>query len=157
MYIRFFLFCSFLFISNIHARDYQFNLNVGQDSPDKDSERIDSATLIKFALSNRPNLFRINAQFTYMTGNNFTQGETGLGLYIYPLTFISKAPISPYLYAEGTFGIGSFNEVSRTDGGLGLGAGVDLYFAKTVGVTLAVEQKSATEKASRIWAGIFWR
>ena len=136
---------------------FEFHLTAGQDNPDDGEERTGSATLAKFELITGKRIFRLGSSFTYLTGSEqFSQGDFCLGPYIYPLAYTSKSPAQPFVFAIGKVGFGTLNDTSRTDAGFGLGAGVDLKMFKRGGFTLAVEQHSASESATRLWAGIFW-
>ncbi len=119
---------------------YQFNLNVGSDNPDTSATRSGNATLIKFAISTRPKIFRLVGGFTYLTGGGLQQGEFSVGPHIYPFASIPRTPIQPFLYAEGAFGIGSYLDEIRYDAGYGIGLGIDFQLFKKSGFTFAIEQ-----------------
>ena len=140
------------------AGDFNFHLNAGQDNPDDGETRTNGATLLKFELVNGKRIFRMGVGFTYLMGSGqFSQGELTVGPFIYPLGKMSKSPAQPFVFALGKVGFGTLSDKSRTDTGFGMGAGVDLHMLDRGGVTLAVEQHTATETATRLWFGIFWR
>ena len=155
------LLISLLLLSNLTmANKFQFNFNVGQDTPDDGEDRSGTATLVRFGLSTAPSsMFRFNTAFTYQTGSNsFSQGDFTLGPYIYPLAYMGrKTPGQPFIFAEGKIGFGSLAKESRTDSGFGMGAGIDLQIFKNSGITFSVEQHSASEASTRLWLGIYWR
>lgn len=136
---------------------FQFHFNLGQDNPDAGEERTANATMAQFSLVRGDKIFRLGSGFTYMMGSGqFSQGEFTIGPYVYPLAKTTKSPVQPVLYAVGKIGFGSLNDESRMDAGYGLGAGVDIYFFKRSGISLAVEQHNASESATRLWFGIHW-
>jgi hypothetical protein len=141
------------------AAKFQFNLNVGQDTPDDGEDRSGTATLLRFGLSTKPAFIRLNTAFTYQSGSNsFSQGDFTIGPYIYPLAYMGrKTPGQPFIFAEGKVGFGSLAKESRTDAGFGMGAGIDLQMFKHSGFTFSVEQHSASEASTRLWLGFYWR
>jgi len=129
----------FLAMGSCYAAKFQFNFNIGQDNPDDGADREGGATLIKFGLSTKPQFFRWNSSFIYMTGSNqFSQGDFTIGASIYPLASVEKSPAQPFLFVEGKIGFGTLDDQSRMDTGFGLGAGVDIMIFKESGLTLAI-------------------
>lgn len=144
--------------SPVLASKSYFHLYVGQDNPDDGETRTASANMLKLELTNGLRFFRFSTGFTYMRGaSQFSQGELTVGPYIYPLGGISKTPAQPFIFALGKIGFGTLEDTSRMDTGYGLGAGVDMNVFDRSGFTIAVEQHNATETATRLWAGFFWR
>ena len=153
----FLLLISSLTYSNISlGKGFQFNFNVGTDDPESTDERSGSAFLMRFALSTPPKWIRLVTAFTAMTGGGLTQGEFALGPHFYVLSHIRNSPVQPFFFAEGSFGVGTYDDEVRTDGGFGIGVGVDMNFGDRGGMTLAVEQHNATESAHRLWLGFFY-
>ena len=147
-----------LFCGLSNAANFHFNFNLGQDNPDDGEEREGAATLIGFGLTSGKKIFRLRSSFVYLTGaGQLSQGDFNLGVSIYPFSNISNTPAQPYIYAQGKVGFGTFEDKTRTDSGYGMGAGVDLAFFKSSGLTIEVEQHSATESATRLWVGYYWR
>ena len=139
-----------------YAAASQFNLDFGLDTPDASEVRSGNATLIKFALANnKKSWWRWVGAFAIAWGSLFKQGEFLFGPHIYPLVGVSKSKVQPFLYAEGVWGLGSFNNASRTEAGFAMGVGADIFIKKRWGFTIAFEQHNATETATRIWIGIF--
>jgi hypothetical protein len=137
------------------ARRSQININLGIDSPDDGEDRESAATMFRASLSTAPYMFRFVAGFTAVLGSAYMQGEFTFGPYFYILSSIKKTPIQPFIFAEGVFGVGTLDEEARTDAGSGLGAGVDIKFAKMSGITFSMEMHSASETSNRIWFGWF--
>ncbi|MCB9060843.1 MAG: hypothetical protein H6622_04910 [Halobacteriovoraceae bacterium] len=142
--------------SNLFAAKFQFDLLGGYDTPQADDERTASAALLKFNLSTKPAMFRWQSGFALAFASGLTQGEFSFGFNFYPLTHLQKTPAQPFLFAEGVFGLGTYDELVRMDTGYGLGVGINLNFWKSSGMTVAVEQHKATETATRLWFGLFW-
>lgn len=150
--IIFILSCS----SNIYGKGSQFNTDFGIDTPDSTETRTETATLLKFALANdKKSWWRWVGSFAIAWGGKLKQGEFLFGPHIYPLVGVSKSKVQPFLYAEGVWGLGSYDEVSRTEAGFAMGVGADLFLGKSWGLTVAFEQHNATETATRLWLGIF--
>lgn len=139
------------------AGDFQVNFNIGQDDPSSSDTRTEAANLVKFGLQNGDGIFRFGSAFTIVkAGGNLTQGDFGIGPYIYPLASVTKSFFQPFFWVEGSFGFGSYADVIRIDAGYGMGAGVDIKMTKKWGFTLAIAQQNATESATRLWVGIFF-
>lgn len=147
------------FFSKSYAAQYryQFNFNVGTDNPESTDTRSGGASLVRFAISNRPRVFRFVGGFTIMSGGGLKQGEFAVGPHIYPFSNVPHTPVQPYVGAEGTFGIGTFNDKLRYDTGYGLILGCDFQFWSRSGLTIAIEQHNATETAFRMWIGFQYR
>lgn len=147
-----------LLSSELFARGSQFNFNIGLDDPDDGEARSSTAPIMKFGISsNKDKFFRWNGGFIVAWGGGLKQGEFTFGPYIYPLSSISKTAAQPFLYAEGVWGMGSYDGKSRTEAGFTLGVGSDLAIGKQWGLTLAFEQHNATETATRLWLGLYFR
>jgi len=151
------LFTSYQSIASSNTAGYQFNFNLGQDNPDEGETRTGAATMARFAISTKPRLFRMVGAFTALTGGGLQQGEFSAGPHLYPFGNINRGFIQPYLFAEGSFGIGTFEEKTRYDSGYGVGVGCDFFLSKKGGMTLAVEKKQATESAYRLWIGFIYQ
>jgi len=154
--------CLFILLSVVpytsHARGkVQFHFDFGQDNPDEGEERESNSTMVKLSLVKGAKVFRLGSGFTYLTGSNqFSQGEFTIGPYLYPLGATSKSPVQPMFYAVGKLGFGTLADESRMDTGYGLGVGIDIYFFKSSGISIAVEQHNASESATRLWVGFHW-
>ncbi len=128
------------------------------DDPDDGETRTSTAPLLKFAVSSKTDSFiRWVGGFIAAWGGGLKQGEFTFGPYIYPLSYNSKAVAQPFVYAEGIWGLGSYDNKSRTEAGFTLGVGIDLLMTKDWGWTLAFEQHNATETATRLYLGLYFR
>ncbi|OFZ48736.1 MAG: hypothetical protein A2381_05295 [Bdellovibrionales bacterium RIFOXYB1_FULL_37_110] len=148
---------SYVGLSSTNTASYQFNFNLGQDNPDEGETRTGNASMARFAISTKPRLFRLVGAFTALTGGGLQQGEFSAGPHVYPFGNINRGFIQPYLFAEGSFGIGTFEEKTRYDSGYGVGVGCDFFLNKKGGMTLAVEKKEAAESAYRLWIGFIYQ
>jgi hypothetical protein len=154
-YILIFTSLFFTTFSSFAGRSSQVNILIGQETPDSGEVRSAKATLVKFSLTTEPTIFRFVTSFVVSFGTNYTQGDIGLGAQFYPLAYKSKSYVQPLLFAEGVFGVGSFDEKSRTDAGYELGAGLDFRLGKSGGINLSVSIKESEESSTRIWLGWF--
>ena len=138
------------------ANSHQINFNFALEEPDDGESRSQGSNILRFSVTSNTGWFRMVGGFNFLMGGGLQQGEFGIGPYIYPMGPISKSKIQPFFWAEGKIGYGQLDNKVRMDTGFGLGAGVDLKFTKKFGLTLGVEQHSATESATRLWFGLFW-
>lgn len=135
---------------------YQFNFNVGMDDPESGETRSGNAILSRFSISTRPKTIRLIGAFTALAGGGLKQGEFSVGPHIYPFSALKATPVQPFLSAEGSFGVGTYQDKVRYDTGYGVGVGIDFLFFHRSGLTIVFEQHGATETAYRMWIGFHY-
>ena len=143
-----------LAFSNAHT---QFNLLLGTDKPEDGETRGSAVSILKFGVTSSPQkLFRFGTGFAFLSGGGLQQGELSFGPFFYPFAKYDRSPVQPFLYGEGVLGVGSFDGSLRTDVGGGFGVGIDFRLARKWGMSLAIEEHLATEKAQRLFLGFYF-
>jgi len=154
-YLLLFLICS-IPISGFTAAKRQFNWQYGFEDPEKGESRTNAANLLKFAVSSQPKWLRLVTGFTLSIGSTYKQGDISLGPYIYFLSDVKKSNIQPFFYAEGIAGVGQFDDKSHFNGGYEVGAGVDLKWFSSSGISLAIALNKTKVDSLRIWLGYYY-
>ncbi|MBG09341.1 MAG: hypothetical protein CME68_11320 [Halobacteriovoraceae bacterium] len=131
---------------------YNIKILLGVETPGEGT-RLDQGLLFKTFLYGG-NILKYSTSFNLSAAKEYVQGEFSIGGQLYPLDFYKKSFVQPFFYLEATLGIGSYNKLTRIDGGHNLGVGLDIDFYKNYGLGIIVESHNALEKSLRILVGL---